>query len=46
MAVKQIPLGRIGEPDEVAKVVVFLASDGSSYIDGENIVVTGGMYAG
>lgn len=46
MAVKQIPLGRIGEPDEVAKVVVFLASDDSSYIDGENIVVTGGMYAG
>ena len=46
MAVKQIPLGRIGEPEEVAKVVVFLASDQSSYIDGENIVVTGGMYAG
>ena len=46
MAVKQIPLGRIGEPEEVGKVVVFLASDASSYIDGENIVVTGGMYAG
>ncbi len=46
MAVKQIPLGRIGEPDEVAKVVVFLASDDSSYVNGENIVVTGGMYAG
>ena len=45
-AVKQIPLGRIGEPEEVAKVVVFLASDESSYIDGENIVVAGGMYAG
>jgi NAD(P)-dependent dehydrogenase (short-subunit alcohol dehydrogenase family) len=46
MAVKQIPLGRIGEPDEVAKVVVFLASDDSSYVNCENIVVTGGMYAG
>ncbi|MBN1690511.1 MAG: SDR family oxidoreductase [Dehalococcoidia bacterium] len=46
MAVKQIPLGRIGEPDEVAKVVVFLASDESSYVNCENIVVTGGMYAG
>jgi len=46
IAVKQIPLGRIGEPDEVAKVVVFLASDESSYVNCENIVVTGGMYAG
>jgi 3-oxoacyl-[acyl-carrier protein] reductase len=46
MTVKQIPLGRIGEPEEVAKVVVFLASDASSYVDSENIVVTGGMYAG
>jgi NAD(P)-dependent dehydrogenase (short-subunit alcohol dehydrogenase family) len=46
MAVKQIPLGRIGEPEEVAKVVVFLASDDSSYVNCENIVVTGGMYAG
>jgi dehydrogenase/reductase SDR family protein 4 len=46
MAVKQIPLGRIGEPEEVAKVVVFLASDASSYVNCENIVVTGGMYAG
>lgn len=46
MTVKQIPLGRIGEPEEVANVVVFLASDASSYVDSENIVVTGGMYAG
>jgi len=46
MVLKQIPLGRIGEPDEVAKVVVFLASDDSSYVNCENIVVTGGMYAG
>lgn len=46
MAVKQIPLGRIGEPEEVANVVLFLASDASSYVNCENIVVTGGMYAG
>jgi 3-oxoacyl-[acyl-carrier protein] reductase len=39
----QIPLGRIGEPSEVAKVVVFLASDLSSYLTGQVIHITGGM---
>jgi NAD(P)-dependent dehydrogenase (short-subunit alcohol dehydrogenase family) len=36
------PLGRLGEPSEIASVAVFLASDESSYITGETIYVDGG----
>ena len=36
------PLGRLGEPSEVAAVAVFLASDESSYVTGETIYVDGG----
>ncbi len=39
-----IPLGRLGQPDEIAKVVSFLCSDDSSYITGETVHVNGGMY--
>ena len=38
-----VPMGRIGEPDEIAKVAVFLASDDSSYVTGIELFVDGGM---
>lgn len=41
---QQIPLARFGMPEEIAKAVVFLASDGASYITGQTIHVDGGMY--
>lgn len=41
-----IPLGRLGEPKEVAYVILFLASDESSYLTGINIPVEGGMRLG
>ena len=42
--ISKIPLGRLGTPEEVANVVLFLASDMSSFITGEAINVNGGSY--
>jgi 3-oxoacyl-[acyl-carrier protein] reductase len=42
----QIPMRRLGEPDEIAKVVSFLVSEQASYVTGETLHVNGGMYMG
>ena len=43
MISNNIPLGRFGTPDEVAKAVVFLAADDASYITGTELFVDGGF---
>ena len=40
---KAIPLGRMGETDEIARVAAFLASDDAAFITGQNLAVNGGM---
>ena len=42
-AVQQTPLGRFGQPADIAPVAVFLASDGARWVTGETLVVSGGM---
>jgi 3-oxoacyl-[acyl-carrier protein] reductase len=41
--VAQVPLGRIGQPGDIAKVAVFLASDDAGWVTGERIQVAGGQ---
>jgi len=41
--IRAIPLGRMGEPEEIAGVAVFLASDDAGFVTGQNIAVNGGM---
>ena len=40
----QIPMGRLGTPNDIAQTVLFLAGDGGSYITGQTLHVNGGMY--
>lgn len=42
--IAQIPVGRLGKPDEVARGVVFLAATESGFITGSNLVINGGQY--
>ena len=46
LAAATIPLGRLGEPAELADVVVFLCSERASYVTGSTILVDGGAYSG
>jgi 3(or 17)beta-hydroxysteroid dehydrogenase len=41
-----IPLGHMGTPEDVANVALFLASDESSFMTGEEVVIDGGILAG
>ena len=42
----RIPLGRLGRPEELANMVVFLASDAASYVTGQTMLVDGGQTLG
>lgn len=44
--VDRIPLGRLGQPEEVAQGIVYLASDASSYVTGQTLIVDGGVASG
>ncbi len=44
--VKQYPLGRIGEPEDIANAILYLASDESSFVTGINLVLDGGLLYG
>ncbi len=44
MFIANTPLGRRGQPEDIAKAAVFLASDDAAWITGEQISVSGGMY--
>jgi len=42
-ALAQTPLGRLGQPDDIASIAVFLASDDARWMTGESLIASGGM---
>jgi acetoacetyl-CoA reductase len=42
--IPQIPVNRLGEPEEIARAVVFLAADDAGFITGSTLTVNGGQY--
>jgi 3-oxoacyl-[acyl-carrier protein] reductase len=42
---RQVPMGRIGEPDDIAGAILFLASPLASYVTGTSLVIDGGLSA-
>jgi 3-oxoacyl-[acyl-carrier protein] reductase len=44
--ITQIPVGRLGQPEEIASAIVFLASERAAFITGQTVLVDGGMYQG